>query len=237
MSDIERNELPEILFEQMKMIQYYPEGVEKVPEMIKEKTAFFPGGRGLWMEEVTDVFPTILVLGHDFSTLDEHKKMLAGEMSDLKTQTWINMRSLFKEVGIDLKDCFFSNVFMGLRVADSSTGDFSGFKDKIFIEENKKFLSTQIETIEPKIIITLGMGAAEMIADTSVSGLESWKNLKALREPNIGIQNHVHFENYSCRCVALEHPSLRNGNVKRRVYVKTYVGNAAEVMMLKDIMK
>lgn len=229
---MERNELAELLFKNIKIVEPYPDFVAPVTRMI-DITAFFPGGKGIWKETETEVFPTILVLGHDFSTEKAYLEMLDNKKNDLDGPTWRNMIKLFNQANIDLNNCFFSNVFMGLRKTDSMIGKFPGYKDKDFLKRNLEFLSYQIDTIRPKIVITLGKYAAELLSYLSEIDLGCWKFDKALRDTDVGIRFNVKFNNHTATCVALEHPSMRNSNVKRRYY-KNYVGNDAEIMMLKD---
>lgn len=232
---MKRNELPNILYKNIDIVKPYALNVEPVKEMINI-TAFFPGGSGLWSEEENKEIPSILVLGQDFSTVKQYEKMLEGKVSDLESPTWRNLIVLFKESNIDLKECYFSNVFMGLRVSDKMAGEFPGFKDKGFVDRNVEFLSFQIETIKPLVIIALGKYAAEMLTYLPGSDLNSWSKWNALREANNGIKFNVKFNNHTCTCIALEHPSMRNSNVKRRVY-GNYKGHEAEVEMLKEIVK
>lgn len=221
-----------MLFQSMDIVKPYPEAVSPVGRMV-DGTAFFPGGRGLWMDEDTDVFPSILVLGHDFSTEKWYLRMLNGEVKDISSPTWINMIRLFLQANVDIRHCFFTNVFMGLRRTESMTGVFPGFRDKGFVERNVQFLSFQIEAVKPKVIVTLGKYAAEMLAGLSPEDLSAWKGWRALKEKDVGLVPHVRLGNLTCACVALEHPSMRNSNVKRRRY-KNCSGNVAEVMMLMD---
>jgi hypothetical protein len=232
---MKRDELPEILFKKMKEVGSYPNGIKEVENML-DKTAFFPGGKGLWLEDNSKDFPNILVLGQDFSTVKVYDYMMKGRKADLDSQTWKNLIKLFNEVNLDLNKCYFSNVFMGLRDSNKMTGKFPGFKDKDFVDRNLEFLLFQIEIIKPNLVITLGKYAAEMIANVAETGLDSWKNFGALRTPNIGLKSNVSFNKHSCICVALEHTSFRHVNVKRRVY-KNYNGHEAEVKMLKDALK
>lgn len=232
---MERHELPEVLYKNIDAVKPYPLNVEPVKEMINI-TAFFPGGKGLWMEEESEDLPSILVLGQDFSTVKQYEDMLVGKASDLESPTWRNLIKLFNEAELDLKECYFSNVFMGLRDTEKMTGEFPGFKDKSFVARNVEFLSFQIETIKPRVIIALGKYAAEMLTYLPQSDLSCWSKWKALREANNGLKFDVTFSNHNCTCIALEHPSMRNSNVKRRVYGK-YKGHEAEVEMLKEVVR
>lgn len=227
-----RDALPDYLFEKSTMVQPYPTSlVVPVTEMLN-LTAFFPGGRGLWKEETSEILPSILILGHDFSTIELYNKMRVAGTNAINGPTWRNLIHLFQEANLNLCDCFFSNVYMGLRNSTKMTGPFPGSKDKAFVKRNLDFLRFQIETIRPKIIITLGMPPASLLSNIS-SDLEKWKDDKAFSIANYGIVFNAHFDNINCTCIALEHPSMRNSNVKRRIY-GAYAGNSAEVHMLKD---
>ncbi|MGH4125930.1 MAG: uracil-DNA glycosylase family protein [Clostridium sp.] len=233
---MERNELPKLLYKNIDMVKPYPNTVKPVDKMV-DITAFFPGGKGLWLEEYSEVFPSVLVLGQDFSTVKQYKRILRNEATDLECATWRNLIKFFNEAGIDLKDCFFSNVFMGLRDTVSMTGEFPGSKDEDFVKRNIDFLYYQIDVIKPKVIITLGIPSSEFLAKLS-SDLDCWTDGKALRVPNIGLQKNVRFKDNVCTCLALEHTSCRNANVKRRKYINNsgdHCGNDAEVEMLRDV--
>lgn len=236
---MKRQELPEALFSKTNIVSHYPNNVKPIEKMLN-MTAFFPGGRGLWAEQYSDEFPSILILGQDFSTVEEYNAMLNNNQNDLCCATWRNLIKLFEESNIDLKKCFYSNVFMGLRDGvTKNTGEFPGFKDKEFVKRNLDFLAIQINTIKPKLIITLGRYAAEMLSRIADSGLESWVNWRALLDENIGFKDNVSFYGHRCRCVALTHTSLRHLNVGRRVYTNKhgkFSGDSAEVQMLKDAM-
>lgn len=234
-----RNQLPELLFEQTKIIEPYPDKVEPVNEMLNV-TAFFPGGKGLWLEDNSNVFPDILVLGHDFSTVDYYNKMLETGQSEINSPTWRSMRKLFNDANLDLNRCFFSNVYMGLRDTDKMTGVFPGSKDKDFVIRNLEFLKTQIGTVNPKVIITLGKPASINLSLLTEQLIDAWSKGKALSCPNNGLKRNVMIDGLGYVCVALEHPSMRNQNVKRRRYENEsgiFSSNEAEIEMLKDALK
>lgn len=226
-----RNEISNYLFEKISDVEPYPEGVKGVDSML-DITAFFPGGKGLWLEVDTDKNPNIMVLGHDFSTVDKFKEMQAEKANDISGPTWRNMIQILAEANIELTDCFFTNVFMGLRDTKSMVGKFPGLKDKAFVDRNIEYLKFQISIIMPQMIITLGKYASELLSVTS-KDLCLWSGNMALKTPDIGLIRDVKIDRHICNCVAIEHPSMRNSNVKRRKY-KGLVGNEAEVTMLKD---
>jgi uracil-DNA glycosylase len=231
-----RHDIPLILFDNTGMVQPYPADVSPVNRML-DITAFFPGGKGLWSEEYTDIIPNILVLGQDFSTLKDYEKMAKNESTDLGCPTWRNLIALFNEVGIDLKQCFFSNVFMGLRKTDSLVGKFPGSRDIDFVKRNLDFLLFQIDLIKPRMIVTLGRPASEMLSTITDQISYDWEKGKALKTPYNGLKKEVQIGSHTTLCIALEHTSMRNSNVKRRKYKNAsgdFSGHQAEVEMLKD---
>lgn len=237
---MKRNDLPELLFKNIPRFDLYPENVSPVSEMCKT-TAFFPGGRGLWLEDgENDLSLEILVLGQDFSTVDYHKNLLLNkekEREDIDFPTWRNLIKLLKvDAEIDLKHCFFSNVFMDLRSGGKMTGKFPGFKDAEYVKRSVDNLLFQIATIKPKVIITLGMFAADMLSRTGAQELADFKNGEVLKIKDEGLKLNVNINGNACTVVALEHPSMRFLNVKRRKFQKLE-GDKAEVEMLKEVTK
>lgn len=229
-----RYEISTYLFQHLDMVEPYPPGVAKIYKQC-DFTAFFPGGKGIWEEVESNKIPYIMVLGHDFSTEKKFNEMLAGKENDIDSPTWRNMIKLFNSSGIDLEECFFTNVFMGLRKTESMVGEFPGFKDKEFLARSIDFLKLQIDVLKPKVVITLGKYAAELLTNAT-SDLDVWKNQKALKTADIGLIRGVRFSNHISNCAALEHPSMRNSNVKRREY-KGLKGNEAEITLLADSLK
>lgn len=65
--------------------------------------------------------------------------MAEGNKADLNSPTWKNLIRLFDEADVDLKKCFFSSVFMGLRDTENMTGEFLGARDKDFVNRNLEF--------------------------------------------------------------------------------------------------
>ncbi len=231
---MKRDEIARILFNNISIVEPYPDKVVKIDDYI-EKIAFFPGGLGVLPEENNQMIPEILILGHDFSTVKEFIKLKDVKIDECNDPTWRNMNLLFSSAGINMKNCFFSNVFMGLRDTESMTGKFPGYKDKEFVNRCIEFLKYQVEIVKPKAIITLGKYAPEMLSKTSVD-LNVWKNFNALKSTDYGFVSGVNIGGAECSCVALVHPSMRNSNVHRRKY-KLKNGNEAEIEMLKELVK
>ncbi len=227
-----RNDIPDILFRMMCNVEPYPDAVAPVTEMV-DTTAFFPGGKGLWTETETDVFPSILVLGQDFSNVRIYEEMQKGNTEDLNCPTWKNIIKLFSQTRMNISDCYFSNVFMGLRKTESMTGRFPGFKNNEFVQRNIDFLAVQIDLLKPKMIITLGIHAAIMLGKLSQNDLQEWKLAERFQDISTSIKQNVVFGSHKCTCVSLVHPCMRHVNVRKRSYMQ-FVGNDAEIQMLND---
>lgn len=86
---MEREKISKVLFKKINIVTPYPHNVKLVEKMMNI-TAFFPGGTGLWMEDGSSEIPSILVLGQDFSTVDDYNRMMRSETNDLGCATWRN---------------------------------------------------------------------------------------------------------------------------------------------------
>ncbi|NBP03482.1 MAG: hypothetical protein EBU90_26005, partial [Proteobacteria bacterium] len=93
------------------------------------RTAFFPGGHGMWNPEAKPTkfpFGGLMILGHDFHSQVEYQKSLERGEEDLNGPTWRNLIDVLTRADIDLKNCFFTNAYMGLRGGHETTGKFPG---------------------------------------------------------------------------------------------------------------
>ncbi len=240
---MERNDLPEVLFKKMnEVFNVYPNRIKAVERMM-DHTGFFPGCKGLWLHVPSDDFPSILVLGHDFSNVEYYEGLLDGTNKDTDGSTWLNLISIFSDAGIDFSKCFFSNVIMGLRDTPEMTGKHPGYNDKAFMQKNLEFLAFQIETIKPQLIITMGQYATKMVGELSPIDLYSWSKFGQWKEiskdGNLLFKPKVKFDNHTFTCLAIEHTSFNSLNVIGKTYVNGKVIHndlKAEVEMLKDAM-
>ena len=235
----------ERLFEELKNVEPYPEGVVPVPERLPG-TAFFPGGMGLWhrvSEDPPPPMPTggVMVLGHDFYSEAGYRRFLANRGESTKGPTWRNLLALLARVGVGPERCFFTNVYMGLRAGSENTGRFPGSRDPGFVERCRAFLGEQIRTQGPRLILTLGSHVPVVLAPLS-EDLTPWleaKSLKALDEAGCPLIPGARFPSVpglDVTVASLVHPSIRWASVLRRRYGELS-GDAAEVSILKDALK
>jgi len=237
------------LFAAMSTVKPYPAGVVPVPARIPG-VAFFPGGAGLWGAKGGAPLPPmpvggVMVVGQDFHSETAFTASLAQgtEVPDTPRDsykippTWIGLRRLFKEAGIPLERCFFTNAFMGLRTGTGTTGRFPGSRDEGFVDRCQRFLHRQIDAQRPSVIVTLGLWVPRFIARLSPQ-LASWQAVASVKQLDAAgpVVHEVGFGNGAlppCTVVALTHPSLRDSNVRRRRY-GGLEGHAAELRMLEE---
>ena len=228
------------LFEALVSVLPYPAGVVAVPEQILA-TSFFPGGTGLWCEDSNVIPPLpiggIMVLGHDFHSEDGYNFFLQNinKSKNLDTPTWRNLRDLFGDVEIDLKQCFFTNVYMGLRQGAYTTGSFPGAKDSDFVGRCEEFFIRQFKKQQPRLIIALGTNVPKFLAPLSPN-LTSWKKsggFKRIDEEKTALITNVKFNNVDTECtiVSILHPSFRLSNVRHRKW-EGLEGHQAEIALL-----
>jgi hypothetical protein len=219
----------------------YPEGVLPVPEPILG-TSFFPGGFGLWNPSAKRPIPRfpvdgIMVLGHDFHSEAGYRASLARGFESPKQPTWRHLVGLLKQVGIAPEECFFTNVYMGLRAGVQTTGPFPGGRDAEFVSHCRRFLLRQIVAQQPRLILTLGVTAPYVLAPLSPE-LAPWAERRGLKHLDSAgpVQSAVRFPPISdlrCTVVALTHPCLRPASVRYRRY-KDREGADAELLMLEE---
>ena len=232
----------EYLFTKLEDLDY-PDGLVAVPEVIRG-TAFFPGGYGLW-REVGGPLPRmplgeVMVLGQDFGKKTDYQKVLRiGHELDTST-TWRHLCPLLRDARIAPECCFFTNAYMGLRTGRSSTGPSPGTKHEGFRKWCQSFLREQIAKQKPRLILVLGLPAAELIASVSPD-LAAWSKRGDLKWKDLydagPLKRGVDFGNGATRVtvVAVLHPSGYNQghNLARRRYVgKT--GRDAELALLRE---
>ena len=73
---MERKDLPDILFKKMNEVVAYNINKVRPVENMLDQTGFFPGCKGLWLGNKSTDFPTMLVLGHDFSNVEYYEELI-----------------------------------------------------------------------------------------------------------------------------------------------------------------
>jgi uracil-DNA glycosylase len=211
----------------------FPEGTADVPEPIKG-TAFFPGGLGLWLHENgsgESPIGQIMIVGQDFNSERVYEQARRDGTEVGSSATWKALQRLLTASDVSLNQCFFTNLYMGLRKGGSETGRFPGARDRNFVQRCLAFFITQMEVVRPKLILTLGVEPFRVLA-THLFHVPAPKTLSACVE----IRPSVQLVHGGATVVALTHPSFYDANVWRRKYAGL-TGAEAEKAMIADGMK
>jgi hypothetical protein len=180
------------LFSEMRRaLQKYPAGMVPVPveEGLVQGTSFFPGGYGLYKktDEELPEWPQskVMVVGNDWG--DFSSFLTARDAGREATgSTWRGILDLLPRGlhPLTLRNCFFTNAFMGLRVAISlrsgkvesgSVGESPGRRDLDFKRQCWEFLAYQIRLQKPRLILSLGRFVPDMLSRLSPE-LSNWRN-------------------------------------------------------------
>ena len=229
------------LWDQHHARQRYPRGVIAVPEPIPG-LGFFPGGYGLFAAKKGQRLPKlpeggVMVLGHDFHSEEGYKRSLRDGAEPDSSPTWRNLLDLLRKAGIKESDCFFTNLYMGLRKGSKTTGTFPGAGDEEFVAYCQGFLLDQIRMQRPRLIITLGIHVPPLIGALS-KDLSSWTEKRGIKHlDKVGaLKAPVRFDaidGFGTTVVALLHPSLRHASLRHRSYKGAGNGDP-ELALLRD---
>jgi hypothetical protein len=211
----------------------FPPGVAAIPEPIGG-TAFFPGGLGLWMEELDRDchFPigSCMVVGQDFNTVSAYERARQRRSEVGVSKTWQVLRRLLMSFSIRPDRCFYTNAYMGLRKAGKETGRFCGARDNDFVNRCAIFFSRQLAVVRPRLILMLGMEPLRMLGPR-LFRIKAPPTLMACDS----FYPRVCFGNGDAAMVVLTHPSFYYANVRHRRYLRL-VGADAEAAMVSDAM-
>lgn len=209
------------LFEESKQLNYdHSNGMVKVEEM--RGPGFFPGCTGT-LDSRTDISDLpVMVLGQDFDTESNHKRIDKTKGEIETNTTWRNLRKLLKELAIDETECFFTNAYMGLRPENEktktkNTGTSPAAKKgaETFTKDCYEFFKKQLEVGRPKVVLVLGKETAKFVSKVFPDQCSKWSNIQTLKrfyEEEDNISGAVPFEGRMIRFIFVIHPSLNNTN-------------------------
>ncbi len=175
----------ELLKKMDECVRRYPSDVPRIPSGPPEDriagTAFFPGGKGLYLEDrnpLTADFPFggVMVLGHNFDSETNFKKSVKRGLEESNKGTWGALKDMLSEAGVPMKQCFFTNAFMGL-CKGAKSGDYRGRDRRGFRRSCLGFLKEQIEIQKPRLIMTLGLHVPPLLERASPDCLGAWKGV------------------------------------------------------------
>jgi hypothetical protein len=204
----------------------------------------------LWMldfQTQPDVLPggKVMKIGQDFDSEANYHSILnlmRQGPCDPRTRnpaTWGRLLQFLGKCGIAPEACFFTNFFMGLRQGDQGVGVFPGAADRGFEERCRGFMGVQLNTQQPRLVLTLGMQVPSRLAPLAQQ-LSQWQGVESSTRLDAAgpVAHNVEFPavRSTCSVVALVHPSFRPSNVGRRRYGR-FQGDEAEVAMVREALE
>lgn len=225
---------------------YHPENAKlpymvPTPKWVKPNRGLgaFPGGPGT--AHCAERFPKhgILVLAHDYDSLQRYRRAIDHGYDGVQNMTFRDLCKMFKESTNDdftLDDCFFTNRFMGVRKVvedhekepeNSQSGTNPSRKFKEYRKLCEAVLRKTLHLLKPSLVITVG----EPASTTLKLGKQHWK----LR----GVDQVTMF-GHETKLICLTHPGTqfytrnvenvsycdRAGNLQR--------GHKAQLALIRD---
>ena len=150
----------------------YPSGVVPVPAYLPG-TAFFAASAGLYRRAGSHLLPPFpfggwMFVGHNLDAEGPFRRRLESGHSHgdpaRPMRTWQNLYKLLAKAGVDPRECFFTNAYVGLKEGDDPTGRFPGSGDAAFRQWCAEFLMDQLAVMRPRVVATLGVDAARFLA-------------------------------------------------------------------------
>jgi hypothetical protein len=200
------------------IVKSYPEKkiVRIMDNMSIKGTSFYPGGKGLYLEDGNIEFPIngIMVLGQDFDNeCNFHESVKRETELNKNSKAWNNIIYHFPKVGINMNKCFFTNAIMGLRIGKSkNTGVSVAFQHKkekeIFLEECRNFFIEQLNLQKPKLIIGLGAQIPRFVSGCS-NDLNELSHVYSYKDLNKKVYTNIKFTDtkFKTNLVFIHHPS------------------------------
>ncbi len=213
----------------------YPPDVIPVPDFLRG-TAFFSAAAGLVVTDPGAPLPPfpfggVMFVGHNLDSETAFLRRLASGQShgdpERPMLTWRNLYGLLERAGVLPSECFFTNVYVGLKAGDDPTGRFPGAADAEFGAWCRSFLEEQIEIMKPRVVATLGSDSRRFLA-TMAPELTGWG---PSRNPPPGVVR-TQLGGQATAAVALLHPSGYHGSLGRRRYGE-FTGLEAEAALLR----
>jgi uracil-DNA glycosylase len=186
-----------------------------------------------------------MAIGQDFDSEASYQvtlNLMRQGPCDPRTRnpaTWGRLLQFLARCGIAPEACFFTNFFMGVREGNEAVGVFPGAADTAFEERCRQFVRVQLETQQPRLVLTLGMQVPSRLAPLAQQ-LSRWQDVESSASLDaVGpVVHNVDFPGVrsTCSVVALVHPSFRPSNVGRRRY-GGFQGDDAEVEMVREALR
>jgi uracil-DNA glycosylase len=140
-------------------------------------------------------------------------------------KTWRGLYQLLDAARVGVRNCFFTNAYVGLVVGEKPTGPFPGARDARFSSWCQEFLRSQIATMKPAVVVTIG-GDARRFLGRLTGDLAGWSRASSMTI------HHAEIDERSVKCVALAHPSMYPASARQRSFQGQH-GVAADAALLR----
>jgi len=117
--------------------------------------SFFPGGCGLFggvAQRLAD--RPIMLVGQDFGTLDYWNGLNTDDES--WQGTWTSLRKMLLEVEVDPRNCFFTNVLLGVRRSGPIDGPSPALRCPDYVSACSEYVKEQVGIVQPSVVVALG---------------------------------------------------------------------------------
>jgi len=158
-----------------------PDGVRRIGEPI-DGTAFFPGGHGVWRGRnphgaLPTYFPErpVMFVAHNFDKVAGYQRSRRRGIESVTAATWKNLLAYLSVAGLTPEDCFFTNALMGLQPS-KALGKLK--TTPLFRAQCRTFLSEQIATVRPRLVVALGA-----VAKADLAGIPTAQGALMLMHP------------------------------------------------------
>jgi len=170
--------------------QAYPAGMSRFPFRLTGQ-GFFPGGDGLWRDEASVAVRSpglvalngIMFLGIDFGTCMTYDRLRKKGFEN--PLTWKHVKRRVARAELNPSFTFFTNAVMGLRNEGSALDRRDWDALPLFKDFCREFLTYQIETLRPKLIVVMGP-----IPRSTLESLAVGNGITSGRFPRIQFGHH-----------------------------------------------
>lgn len=147
-------------------------------------TAAFPAGCGLYRANYDGALPRfpyggVMVVAHNVDAEDKFQERLAAKLPHggaVKTMAyWRGMYRLLDAAGIGREECYFTNVYVGLKAGAKPEGSLRVGRHAAFREWCSSFLEEQVREMRPRAVAVMGVNAWMFLGDM-VPELNGWLN-------------------------------------------------------------
>lgn len=141
---------------------YPPDVVDPIKPKIRGRS-FFPGGCGLYDGAGSSLAGNpVMLVGQDFGTREYWNEVgLSGEAAQ---GTWSGLIRMLAEGNIDPRNCFFTNILLGVRARGPIDGPSPGLACHRYVASCTEYLIEQIRLVRPSVVVTLGKVPSILLA-------------------------------------------------------------------------